>query len=162
MNSIFERRSIRRYNDTNIEDDIINELIKAGMNAPSSWNSKPWEFIIVSDKDKLNNLSTVTEFSSMLKDANKAIVVIGKDEKKHWQQDLAACTQNILLMATEKNIGSCWIGIAPDDKNESNVKNILDIPNEYRVFSIISLGYSDIKKEINNNFDLNKIHFNQF
>ncbi len=162
MEEIYERRSYRKYNEKNIEDDILKEILKAGMNAPSSWNSKPWEFIIVSDKTILESLSQVTDFSGMIANCNKAIVVVGKDEKKHWQQDLAACTQNILLMATKKEIGSCWIGVAPDEVNEKKVKDILNVPQEYRAFSIISLGYYDTKKENNNIFSEDKIHYNNF
>ncbi len=162
MEEIFQRRSIRKYSKKNITNEDINKIIKAGMNAPSSWNSKPWEFIVINDKSILEKLSNVTEFSKMINDADKAIVVFGKDEKKHWQQDLAACTQNILLMATSLDIGTCWIGVAPDETNENKVRKICNIPNEYRPFSIISMGYSDKEKEPNNVFDEEKIHYNIF
>ncbi len=162
MEEIFKRRSIRSYNDKEISEDIINDMLKAAMNAPSAMNKKAWEFIVIDDKKILSELSKTTEYSFMLEKANKAIIVIGKEETEYWQQDLAAATQNILLSATSYNVGSCWIGVAPKKEKEDYVRNLLRIPNELRIFSIISLGYTDKTKDKNELFNKYIIHFNQY
>ncbi len=162
MNEILKRRSIRKYTDEKIPVDIINEILKAGMNAPTAMNSRPWEFIIVDDLELLRKLSTVTPYAFMLAKAANAAVVIGKETTKYWQQDLAASTQNILLEATTHNVGTCWIGVAPDNEAEGYVKDLLSVPDDYRIFSIISMGYSDKEKEPNDSFDNNLIHVNKF
>lgn len=163
MNEIYKRRSIRRYNEKDIPNDILKEILKAGMNAPSAYNSKPYEFIVIESKDLLLSLSEIKQEASFLKWSNKAIVLLAIEDKSlYWQQDLGASMQNMLLTATENNIGSCWIGCAPAEEVEAKVKDILGIPKKRRVFAILSLGYTDNEKEENNYFDENIIHYNKY
>lgn len=161
MNSIYKRRSIRSYNEKNIEDSEIISLVKAGMNAPSAMNKRPSEFIVIDDKLLLLELSNISPNMFMLSKCNKAIVVFGKESTIFWQQDLAASTQNILLEATNKNISSCWMGITPNEELEKKFRRCLNIKADYRVLSIISLGYTDKEKDCNDFFDENKIHRNK-
>lgn len=162
MNSIYKRRSIRSYNDKNIDDDILISLVKAGMNAPSAKNLRTSEFIIIDEKKVLNELSIISPNYFMLSKCNKAVVVIGKKTSDFFQQDLAASTQNILLEATNFYISSCWMGVYPKTDLEESVKKVLNVSSDYVVLSIISLGYSDKEKEENDFFDKNKIYFNKF
>lgn len=111
MEEIFTRRSIRKYVDKEIAEESLYQILKAGMNAPTAKNLKPFEFIVVRDKEMLEQLSNATRYSHFVKNSNATIIVLGKELSEFWQQDLGAVTQNILLQATTLNIGSCWIGI---------------------------------------------------
>lgn len=162
MNSIFKRRSIRSYNEKTISDENILKIIKAGFNAPSAMNKRPSKYIIISDKKILETLSLVSPNMFMLSKCDKAIVVIGLETSIYWQQDLAASTENMLLMAECLNISSCWMGIAPNKDFENEYRKILSIPKEFRILSSISLGYSDKIKEENNYFDENSIYYDKF
>lgn len=162
MNIIYKRRSIRSYNDKEISKEDLLDIVKAGMNAPSAKNQRPSEFIIIDDKAVLNELSLSSVNMFMLNKCNKAIVVIGKETTEFFEQDLAASTQNILLEATYKNIGSCWMGVYPNKSIEDNFRNILNVDNEYHILSVVSLGYTDKDKEENNYYNEEKIYYNKF
>lgn len=162
MDEIFSRRSIRKYTNQEITDDILHQILKAGMNAPTARNLKPFEFIVVKDKEILELLSNVKKNAYFVKDSNVTIVALAKEASEFWQQDLGAVTQNVLLQATEFGIGSCWVGIAPNENYEQYIREMLDIPEDIRVFSIISLGYPEEIKEKNNNYYEDKVHHNKY
>ena len=162
MEEIFLRRSIRKYIDKEITEDILHQILKAGMNAPTARNLKPFEFIVVRDKEMLDKLSNTKKNSYFVKDSNVTIVVLGKELSEFWQQDLGAVTQNILLQATSFNIGSCWICIAPNEIYEQYIRKILSIPEDIRVFSMISLGYPAEIKEKNDNYYEDKVHYDRY
>ncbi len=165
MNTIYKRRSTRRYEEKDISKDLLDKLVKAGMQAPSAHNKKPYEFIIVTDKNILNKLSGTGLYCHMLKYAAAAIVIISTADDKqtpYWQADCGAVVENILLEATDLQIGSCWIGEYPNIEKSDKVKKILEIPNEYQVFATISLGYGTEEKEPNNNYYPEKIHYEKF
>ena len=162
MKEIFSRRSIRKYTNQEITDDILHQILKAGMNAPTARNLKPFEFIIVRNKEILERLSNTKKNSYFVKDSNVTIIVLAKELSEFWQQDLGAVTQNMLLQATEFDIGSCWVGIAPNENYEQYIKERLDIPEDIRVFSMISLGYPGEVKEKNDNYYEDKVHYDKY
>ena len=162
MKEIFSRRSIRKYSDKEISNIDLKMILKAGMNAPTARNLKPFEFIIIKEKGILEKLSITKKNSYFVKDSNTTIIIIGNELSEFWQQDLGAVTQNILLEATYLNIGSCWIGIAPNDECENYIKNLLNVPKNKRVFCMVSLGYPAETKEPNGFYDENKIHYNRY
>lgn len=162
MKEIFLRRSIRKYNDKEISNVDLEMILKAGMNAPSGRNLKPYEFIIVRDKEVLKKLSMTKKSSYFVKDSNACIVLVGIELSEYWQQDLSAVAQNILLEATRLNIGSCWVGIAPNEQYEGYVRKIVNVPNNKRIFCMIPLGYSDEVKELNDFYDENRIHYDKW
>lgn len=162
MEEIFSRRSIRKYTNTEITEDILHHILKAGMNVPTARNLKPFEFIVVRDKEMLDKLSNTKKNSYFVKESNATIVVLGKELSEFWQQDLGAVTQNILLQATSFNIGSCWIGIAPNENYEQYIRKELSIPENIRVFSMISLGYPAEIKDKNDNYYEDKVHYDKY
>jgi len=161
MEEIFRRRSIRKYTDKVIIDDDIKLIIKAGMNAPSAHNMRPTYYVVVSDKDKLKELSIINKYGKMLTQASHAIVVCAKETSEFWFEDASASTQNILIQATSIGIGSCWIGLYPTD-TEKKVKKYLNIPNDIRAFSIVSLGYPLEDRSINDFFEEDRIKTNMW
>lgn len=163
MKEIFERRSIRKYLDKKISDDDIKKILKAGMNAPTARNLKPYEFIVVRNKETLIKLSEMKKNAIFAKDSNVVVVLLAREISDYWQQDLGAVSQNMLLQATELGIGSCWVGIAPNIEYEKYTRNLLSIPDDVRVFSLMTLGYSGEEKQINNNnYYEEKIHYEKF
>ncbi len=165
MKEIFERRSVRKYTDKDISSEDMEKLLKAGMNAPSAHNYKPYDLIAVKNKGTLKKLADTCIYSHMLNEANAAIVVCSRadDEKTpYWQADCGAVTENILLEATHLGIGSCWLGGYPDLEKTAKEKEILGIPEEYKVFCVISLGYPNENKKPNDNYYQEKVHYEKF
>ncbi len=112
---IFKRKSIRSFTDEKVSTDKIKNLIRAGMQAPSAFNSQPWEFIVVSDKKDLKAVSKMSRYARPAENAQKLIIVLGNTERDNVvmpmiQQDLSACTQNILLQAVAEGLGAVWLG----------------------------------------------------
>ncbi len=162
MNSIFERRSIRKYTDQVVTDDMVTQLLKAAMYAPSAGNQQSWEFIIVKNKETLLKITEVHPYSQMLKEVGVAIVVCGNLQKEkfkdYWVQDCSAATQNILLAAHAAGLGTVWLGVYPVADRVNGVKEILSLPEDVIPLSIIPIGFPAEKKVVNDRFNETYIH----
>ncbi len=143
---IYTRRSVRGYREEEVGDDEIEMILKAAMQAPSAKNEQPWHFIVVKSRENLRKLAELHPYGKMLEKAGAAIVVCG-DEKlcqypfDMWVQDCSAATQNILIAARMLGIGSCWLGVYPREDRMKPLAEFLDLPENVKVFCIVSLGY---------------------
>jgi len=166
MESIFGRRSIRKYTDQVVTDDIVTQLLKAGMYAPSAGNQQSWEFVIVKNKETLLKITQIHPYSQMLKDTSVAIVVCGNLQrekfKDYWVQDCSAATQNILLAAHAIGLGTVWLGVHPVADRVNGVKEILNLPEDVMPLSIIPIGFPAEKKVVNDRFNEAYIHQEQW
>ncbi len=150
---IQKRRSIRRFLKKEVEAEKVDMLIEAALRSPSSRGLNPWEFIIVADKDLLEKLSRVKQHgSAFLKNAPLGIVVCADPDKCDvWIEDSSIASVFIHLTAESTGLGSCWIQIRERMHNESKtseeyVSEVLSIPKNLKVESIIAVGYPDEKK----------------
>lgn len=166
MDAIFERRSIRKYSDKVVPYEVIEKLLEAGMCAPSAGNEKPWNFIVIDNKDILNEIPKFHPYSKMLKEAQYAIVVCGdlslQKFEGFWVQDCSACTENMLIMAQEMGLGSVWLGVYPIEERVSALKKLLNLPENVIPLSILPIGYPAEKKEAGDRFDRSRVHRNQW
>ena len=140
------RRSIRKFTDEKITKEEIDELMHAAMSGPSAVNRTPWEFYVVTDKQKLEQLKGASRYTKM--DAPLAIIVCGNKLRmlplkmsEFWVQDCSAATENILLRAVDMGLGSVWCGIYPQKDAAKNVAEILDLPNRHVPLNIIYIGH---------------------
>lgn len=171
LEMLYRRRSIRKYKDIEIPQKDVDKLIRAALLAPSSRSRLPWEFILVSDKEILESLAKSKEHgSSFLKDAALGIVVLADENVTDvWIEDTSIASLLIQLQAETMGLGSCWIQIRNrmhDEKitSENYIAKILDVPNNYRIESIVALGFPNETKSPHSEEDLkfNKIHTNKF
>jgi nitroreductase len=164
INFLRTRRSIREYEEKKIPKEIIMEILKTAMYAPSAHNKQPWEFFVVEERKILNEISNNHPYAKMLKKAPAAVVVLADTKKQpdegYFAQDCSAATMNILLSAWAYGIGSCWIGVFPKEERIELIKEILKVPERYVPFSIVSLGYPVKLPEKVERFDEKRIHFN--
>lgn len=164
MNSIFNRRSIRKYKEKPIEKEKIEKLLRAAMQAPSAGNQQPWEFIVLQQKDNLKELSKMSPYAKPIEDATAAFVLLA-DEKKmkfpdNWQQDMAAAAENILLEAVELNLGAVWLGVAPIKEREDYINQMFNLKESSKPFCVIALGYPDGQEnKFIDRFDEKRIHW---
>lgn len=143
---IKNRRSVREFSEKEISDEVLSSLCEAGFMAPTARNQGSAAFIIVKNKDVLNKLSEVSPGARVLKNCNRAIVIYcpsvsGLLTKGMVLEDLGAVAENILLEATSLGLGSCWIGIAPNEERMARAKEILNLGEDEFVFNFIALGY---------------------
>ena len=162
MKEIFERVSIRKYTDQPVEDEIILAILRAAMAAPSAGNQQPWEFYVVRDRSKLEELSRVSPYAGCTKTAPVAIVSVYRE--KLWapayaQIDMSIAMENLWLACGEQGLGGVWLGIAPVEERMKAVETILNILEGLRAFAIFPLGYPAEERKQQDRFDEGRIHF---
>jgi nitroreductase len=142
------RRSTRHYTSQAIAPETLDQLREAVLRSPSSRSLDPWEFIFVTDKNLLAQLSTAKQHGAhFLRDAALGVVVLGDEAKADtWIEDCAIASIILQLACESLGLGSCWVQIrlrAFDESTsaETRVREILGIPPHLRVESIISIGY---------------------
>lgn len=165
-----ERRSIRKYKEQKIEKEKIDKILKAALLAPSSMNKKPVEFIVVDDKETLLKLEECKAKGTLgLKTSPLAIVVVADTERSNvWIEDASIASTLIQLEAQELGLGSCWIQIrnrqSENGDSEEAVRNVLELPENYGVLTILTIGYKDEEKPVYDDSKLNyeKVHYGKF
>ncbi len=166
LEAIKIRRSIRAYINKKVEEEKIEEILRAAMQAPSSKGACPWEFVVVDDNEVLEKLSKCQHRARHIKDANICIVVLGNKDKfikpGKWIQDLGASTQNLMLEATNQGLASCWVGVFPKNKVVNKVRETLNLPEKLVPYAIVPIGYSEEENVFIDRFDKSKIHRNLY
>jgi len=145
MEALLERRSIRIYTAEQVPDDVVKELLKAAMAAPSADNEQPWHFIIIKDRAILEVIPTIHPYSQMVKRAPVAILVCGEPglaiHGEMWVQDCSAATENLLIAAQAKGLGAVWVGVYPNAQRMNGLRRLLGIPPDIIPFSLRPVGY---------------------
>lgn len=166
LKAILTRRSIRKYTDEPVPDQIIMELLAAAMAAPSAGNEQPWHFIVINDRQILNEIPKFHPYSQMLKEASVAILVCGDEmlEKYtgYWVQDCSAATENILIAVQAKRLGAVWLGIYPIAERVTGMRELLGLPEHVIPFSLVPIGYPAEEKPPADRFDETRIHYNKW
>ena len=136
------RRSIRSYKPTPVESDKVLYCLEAARWAPSSMNSQPWEFIVVTDPETRRRLAEVHRWGRHMAEAPVVIIALANMDRAtgYWQQDMGAAIQNLLLAAHAQGLGTCWIGVS-ESPFEEKFKELLGVSDKYRVVAAITLGY---------------------
>ena len=162
MNSIFHRTSVRKFKDIPVEQEKIDLLMKAAMQAPSAGNQQPWEFYIVENKDIIQKLSKTSPYAGCLADAPLAILVCAKKEGR-WPDyiyiDCSIACENLWLEADELGLGAVWLGIAPLKERMQAVEEIISMPENLEAFALFAAGYPDQIKTQQDRYDPKRIHY---
>lgn len=147
---LLERHSIRRYKDEPVDSEAVRTILEAALLSPSSKSARPWEFIVVEDKNVLLQLSECKQMGSKpLAGAAFAVVVTTDTTRSDvYIEDASVAAILMHLQAADLGIGSCWIQIrnrfAPDgESSETVVREILGIPEDIAVECIVTFGYPD-------------------
>ena len=164
---MLRRRSTRKFNDNPVTKEELDKILQAALLAPTSMNRKPCNFMVVERKEVLKELSECKDHgANLIEGANKAIVVIADTLiADTWIEDSSIALTYVHLMATELNLGSCWVQVHLRNKegkdSEERVRDILKIDSHYRIVGILALGHSDDIPEPHSldELDKSKIHF---
>lgn len=140
---IEKRRSVRSYREDEVDDETLNKILNAGRMAPSAHNSQNYKFIVVKKKGVIKSLSKASSDQRFIAEAPIVIVAVSletEDEAESnvptYALDIAIAMDHITLAATEERLGTCWIGGFDQEK----IKDILNIPEEYKVMTLTPLG----------------------
>lgn len=165
------RRSIRKYKDIPVGTDIIDKILQAGLMAPASKRSNPWEFIVTEDREKLAKLANARAYGSKLIDGAAFGIVVAADTLKTdvWIEDSAIAATFMQLRAHDLGVAGCWVQIrerfrTENQSSELYIREILGIPGHYAILCVLAFGYADEVKSPHNNDELNyfKIHREKF
>ena len=147
LEAIRERRSIRKYKEQPISEEQVTQILEAGRWAPSRGNSQPWKFIVVRNAQGRAALAEAIPTGKFMDEAPLGIaVVINPNASKHPEQEGAAAIQNMLLAAYALGLGACWISVHGTDCEEK-AKQLLQVPDEGWLLSIVSIGHPAEKPE---------------
>lgn len=163
MDAIFKRISVRKYEDRPVEPEKVEKILRAAMAAPSARNQQPWEFFVVTSKEKIQELSQCSQYASFLKDAPLAIVPCcrktGLVSPLYGEIDLSIATEHILLEAAELGLGTCWMGIAPVRERMDAVNRVLGNPENLEAFALVACGYPAEERPQQDRYDESRIHW---
>ncbi len=145
MEGLLSRRSVRQYTDQKVAAADITDIVKAGMYAPSARNQQAWDFVVITDRDKLIRLGDNLQTAPMAKTAAFAVAVCADLDRAtspgYWEQDCAAAMENMLLACHAKGLGAVWIGMHPHEEREDVVKEVCSIPEKIKIHSLMLAGY---------------------
>ncbi len=165
------RRSIRKFQNREVEKDKRDTILKSALLSPSSRARRPWEFIAVNDRELLKNLSECREHGSgFLAGAPLGIVIIADPATCDvWVEDASIASIIIQLSAQSLDLSSCWIQVRErfhpgGGKAEDYIKALLGIPPHYHVECMVAIGYPAEEKSAHDDNALlyDKIHINRF
>lgn len=171
LDLIRQRRSVRRYTSQPIDRETRKKLMEAALRAPSSRSFNPWQFIVVDDSDTLEKLSkSKPHGASFLKNAPMGIVVCADATASDvWVEDCSIASVFIHLAAASLGLGSCWIQIRKRDHDQTMsadtyIKDLLGVPDNLMIESIIAIGYPDEEKpgHANDKLEHDKVFLNRF
>lgn len=145
---IRNRRTIRKFQQRKLERVQLERMIDAARLAPSANNMQPLKYIIVNDEEKVKPFFKYVNWAGYIAPAGNpktgeepvAYIVILLDtqvRESGYELDVGAAVQNILITALEEGIGSCWMGAI----NREGIQKLLDIPDRYKINTVVSLGY---------------------
>lgn len=167
MEVIMTRTSVREYTDQVVEKEKVDQILQAAMASPTGSNRQPWAFVVVDDREVLDELADAT--SRILNRTGLGIVVCGDLSKMHeeghpsrdyWIQDCSAASENALLAAHALDLGAVWIGVYLQDAKVKAVQEILSLPSNIVPLNILSVGYPTGPTEPKDKWNTENIHYN--
>lgn len=149
---IKKRRSIRKFKEEEVSAQNLDEILKAGLFAPSSKNKKPVEFILVKDRETIKKLKECKNMGTIGLDTAPAVIaVIGDSEKSDvWVEDASIAATMMQLETESLLLGSVWIQIrcrqCAKGDSEAEVRQVLGIPEKYGVLCLLAIGHKAEEK----------------
>ena len=167
LDFIFKRRSVRIFTKQKVEKETLTQLLKAAMAAPSASNSRPWEFIAITDEKTLETLRSKLKYGKYK--APAAVVVcanlkIAQNEsaQRFWVQDCSAATENLLIAAAGMDMGTVWIGSYPKEDVMGVLREILKIPDDVTPLSFIYIGYPAEEALPRTQYSEERVHWERY
>ena len=165
------RRSTRKFTEEELTQEQVELLLRAALMSPSSKRSNGWQFVVVDDKDMLGKLSQCKEAGAgLIAGAPLAIVVMADPMVSDvWIEDASVASLMIQLQAEDLGLGSCWVQVrerftADGISANEVVHELLDIPLQLQVLSIIAVGHKGQERKPfdEDNLQWEKVHINKY
>ncbi|MDK2939685.1 MAG: hypothetical protein PWQ51_1850 [Methanolobus sp.] len=142
IDTILSRRSIRKYTDESISDENIMIILETARWAPSGLNNQPWKFIVIKDKETMEEIAGCTHYSQIVQDAPLLIAVYLDTETMYNKtkdiQAIGAAIQNMLLACCDLGLGAVWLGEILNQSDKVNL--ILNCPASLELMAVLAIG----------------------
>ncbi len=165
---IHQRKSVRNYTGEAVDVATLEELVRAGMAAPTAVNMQPWEFVIVSSPEKMKELADALPYGKMLKKAGGAIVVCALPKKAFQEKaefailDATCATENILLAVEALGLGGVWVSTYPEPERMDAARRALGIPEDVIPLNVVAVGHPVGTERPKDKFKPEKIHWEKW
>lgn len=165
---IHERKSVRSFTGEPVSKTDLDKIIRAGMAAPTAVNMQPWSFIVITERNILDDLSAGLPYAKMLKDAGAAIIVCTEPEKAYNKSkemaiiDASLAGENILLAVESLGLGGVWTAAYPYADRIKHVRAVLHIPQEVIPLNVIVIGVPTGNDIPIDKYKKEKIHWEQW
>jgi len=171
LEAILARRSIRKFTASSVSSDDEDAVIDAAFAAPSAENLRPWHFVVIRDPAMRVRLSKVHDWSWMLAVTPLVVAVLGRADSRWFIEDCSAAVENMLLTATERGLGSIWVGIRDQTAEscgsrpceyERSCARLLGIPSDWRVLCLVGIGHPAQHKAPRSQRESEKLSYERF
>ena len=136
LKAIRKRRSVRKYTGDSIPRRDLEAIVDSARLAPSGYNRQPWEFIVITDSNMIEELAIVARWMNK---SGAIIAVVMDPTSTFWLEDASAATENMLIASTALGYGSCWVE-GESLIHEEHLKSLLNIPGELRLITLVTVG----------------------
>ncbi len=171
IDCIMTRASVRSYTGEQINDSIVNKILRAGMAAPTAANQQPWYFVVINEQSLKDSITAAFEYTKMVENCSFAVVVCGDMDNLFkgdipdggfWVEDCSAASENMLLAAHALGVGGVWCGIYPLKDREQRLRSILNLPSNLTPLNVMAFGYPSQQVAPKDKWDPAKIHYNSY
>jgi len=136
LEAIRKRRSVRDYTGEAIPREHLEKIVDAGRLAATGSNRQPWDFIIVTEREMIEELKVASQW---MENAGAIIAVVMDPSSRWWVEDGAAAVENMLIASTALGYGSCWLE-GYTLPREEEFKKLLDVPKDRRLLTLVPIG----------------------
>ncbi len=166
MEAIRTRRSIRKYEDREIPEEMIREILDAAMMAPSAGNAQPWQFVVVNDREILDSTKAVHPHLNMVTQAKVGILLCADLSLEkfpgYWVQDCSAAMQNMLLAIHALGLGAVWTGVYPMEDRVQAFSRIFNLPEKVIPLGFVPVGWPAQSPQSKSRFKEDRVHYNTY
>ncbi len=179
MNNILNRKSVRSYTGDTIPADVMENILRAAMAAPSGRDWRPWSFVVLTDKSQYDSIFEGNFNMQKFKESGAVVVVCadtihmgptrdnpdGPDVAQVnllWRDDLGAVTENLLLAVEAYGLGACWTACYPYEQTMAPVKRCLGLPTSVVPYAVVPIGYPSTENTPKDKWDPARIHYNRW
>ena len=165
---IHERKSVRSFTGEPVKKSDLEEILRAGMAAPTAVNMQPWSFIAITERSILDDLAAALPYAKMLTRAGAAIVVCTEPDKANKKSrdfaviDASLAGENILLAIEALGLGGLWTAVYPYPDRMKHVREVLKIPQEVIPLNVIPIGVPTGEDKPKNKYKHEKIHWEKW
>ena len=148
LEALKTRVSVKRFTNEEVSIELINEIIMAGLSAPSARNIRPYEILVIKNREILDAIAQLNPAKLMLQKAPVCFAIVGNLEANpdsdYVTQDCSAVTENILVAAHALGLGACWLGITRANAEfYKSINQLLELGENSLVVSLVALGHPD-------------------